>query len=174
MNYFNQESARLQYRKLTYADLKSWEEFFVDNDRIHFLGLNPKKSKEELSKESIDRQIVRYKDDKNGLLAVIEKSSGELIGLSGLLTREIEGKIEYEIGYSLKSRFWKHGFATEAAKQMKKFGLEAKIAKRFISIIHKDNIDSFAVAERNRMFPYLEITFMGIEVIVFSTSPISE
>jgi ribosomal-protein-alanine N-acetyltransferase len=169
MDYFHQESERLIYRKLTYDDQKSWEEFFVNNDRIHFLGLDPTKSKEELSKETMDKQLSRYKEDGNGLLAVIEKVSGNLIGLCGILTREIKEKKEYEIGYSIKPAYWKKGYATEAAKQMKDFGLKTKLSNRFISIIHKDNEDSFAVARKNGMNPYLVTKFMNMDVVIYAS-----
>ncbi len=169
MNYFKQESERLSFRRLTYEDLKSWEDFFVNNDRVHFLGLDPTKSKEELSKETIDRQLLRYEEDGNGLLAVIEKTSKNLIGLCGIISREIDENKEYEIGYSFKQKYWKKGYATEAAKQMKKFGIETKLSNRFISIIHRENIDSFSVAERNGMVRTLDTEFMGMKVYVYAT-----
>mgnify|MGYP003667136802 CR=1 FL=1 len=169
MNYFNQESERLTFRGLTFEDTKSWEEFFVNNDRIHFLGLDPKKDKMELAIETIERQLQRYNEDKNGLLAVIEKTSGDLIGLTGIITRKIEDKVEFEIGYSFKAKYWGKGYATEAAQQIKKFGIETKIANRFISIIHKDNTSSFRVAERNGMKPILKTEFMGMNVVVYGT-----
>lgn len=40
MNYFNQESDRLVYRKLTIGDVGSWSEFFADNDRLSYLGID--------------------------------------------------------------------------------------------------------------------------------------
>lgn len=169
MDYFNQESERLSYRKLTYDDAKSWEEFFVNNNRIHFLGLDPKRPKEELAKETIARQLKRYEEDKIGLLAVIEKKSGDLIGLTGLISREVENKKEIEIGYSFKAKYWGNGYATEAAQSMKTFGLNNEIAKRFISIIHKDNTTSFRVAERNGMKPIIETNFMGMDVIIYGS-----
>ena len=41
MDYFNQESKRLIYRKLVEGDLESWTEFFIDNDRLPYLGMDP-------------------------------------------------------------------------------------------------------------------------------------
>lgn len=43
MDYFNQESDRLKYRKLTLEDIPSWVEFFVDNDHLKYLGMDLKK-----------------------------------------------------------------------------------------------------------------------------------
>ena len=40
MNYFKQESERLTYRALTENDIDSWTEFFENNDRLIFLGID--------------------------------------------------------------------------------------------------------------------------------------
>jgi [ribosomal protein S5]-alanine N-acetyltransferase len=161
MNYFQQVSERLIFRKLTHADIPTWQSFFVGNDRLVFLGIDATQSHKVLAKEWIDRQLQRYAEEGTGLLAVIEKSSGELIGMCGILKREIEEELEYEIAYSFLPKFWKKGYATEAAKQMKKFGAETELSNRFISIIHKDNTDSIAVAQRNGMQPVQATPFHG-------------
>ncbi|MFA7274295.1 MAG: GNAT family N-acetyltransferase [Crocinitomicaceae bacterium] len=169
MNYFQQESERLIFRKITQADIPTWQTFFVGNDRLRFLGIDTTKSHKVLAKEWINRQLERYEEEGTGLLAVIEKSSGELIGMCGILKREIEEELEYEIAYSFLSKYWKKGYATEAAQQMKKFGSETELSNRFISIIHKENADSIAVAQRNGMKPLQTANFMGMEVIIFGT-----
>ncbi|MFT5832731.1 MAG: ribosomal-protein-alanine N-acetyltransferase, partial [Cognaticolwellia sp.] len=38
MDYFNQESERLRFRKLTTDDIPRWLEFFKNNDNLKFLG----------------------------------------------------------------------------------------------------------------------------------------
>ncbi len=167
--YFQQESERLYYRKLTIEDISTWTEFFVDNDRIHFLGLDPTKPPKELATLWMNMQLERYAEGKRAMLAAIEKKSGAFIGQCGLLAREMEGKPEVEIAYSLKPKFWKQGYGTEMAQQMRKFGRENQLAPRFISIIHKENHDSMHVAEKNGMQVLFESKFMGMEVYVYGT-----
>ena len=169
-SYFIQESERLTYRKVTMDDLESWSEFFVDNDRLHFLGIDTTKSKEILAKEWVDKQSERYDTEGLGLLAVIEKESNQLIGTCGLLSRVINNKHELEIGYSFKPEFWGKGYATEAANQMRIFGFKNKMASRFISIIHKDNLGSMKVAIRNKMTPLFNYSFLGMDVIIHGTT----
>ena len=166
-SYFNQESERLIYRKLTENDIESWTEFFVNNDRLNFLGIDEKRSRNSLASEWIHRQLERYDQDGFGHLALIKKISGEFIGLAGILSREIGGNHELEIGYSLKPTFWKKGYGSEAAIQIKKFGIENNISNRFISIIHKENIDSINVAKKNNMIALYESNYLGMDVIVF-------
>lgn len=168
MDYFSQESERLKFRKITEKDIPSWVEFFVDNDRLHFLGITDwSKSKEVLAKEWIMAQLDRYEKEGLGHLAVEIKESGEFIGMGGILTRELNGKKEYEVSYSLKPTFWKKGYGTEIAKQMKKYGVKNIKTDRFISIIETENIDSIHIAEKNGMSALFNTEFLSMKVIVY-------
>jgi RimJ/RimL family protein N-acetyltransferase len=167
--YFEQESERLIFRKLTPNDIKSWEDFFDNNNRLHFLGIDTSKTKEELAKTWIKRQFERYRDEGLGLLATIEKNSGLFIGMVGIIPREIDGNPEFEIAYSLKPLFWRKGYGTEMATQMKSFGRENGISKDFISIIHKENYDSRNVASKNGMTILKETTFLDMDVFIYGT-----
>lgn len=169
-SYFNQESDRLIFRKLTKDDIPNWAEFFVDNPNMPYLGSDFPEDTLEASKDWIERQIQRYEEFGCGHLGVIEKASGKLIGMCGLLSREIEGENEYEVAYSLKPAYWRKGFGSEMAQQIKKFGIENKLAKRFISMIHKDNIGSIKVAENNGMAYLFDSEYMGMPVLVYGTT----
>jgi RimJ/RimL family protein N-acetyltransferase len=168
MDYFNQESDRLRFRKLTEEDIPSWVDFFVNNDRLRFLGITDwSKSKETLAEDWIRKQLDRYEQEGFGHLAVELKESGEFIGMGGILPRELKGKTEYEISYSLKPPFWKKGYGTEMAKQMKRFGLKNIDSNRFISIIEVENVDSIHVAKKNGMSALFNTEFLGMDVVVY-------
>lgn len=167
MTYFNQQSERLIYRKLTVDDIPSWLEFFENNDRLHFLGIDLTKTNEQHAEDWITRQLKRYELQGLGFLAVVSKESGKLIGLGGILPRELNGSDEYEIAYSLIPKYWGKGYATEIAVQMKNFGFAAINTKRFISIIDLENIDSANVAIKNGMNILFKTDYQGMEVNVF-------
>lgn len=167
MNYYSQETERLFLRKLTEADIETWAEFFVDNPDGRFVAVDFSLDKLSSSKFWIDKQLERYANNQFGLLAAIDKASGNFIGMGGILTRELNGKAEFEIGYSLLPAFWGKGYATEIAVQMKRFGLANNISDKFISIIHKENEASMNVARKNGMTNLRESTFLGMEVFVF-------
>lgn len=167
MEYFNQESERLKYRKLTEKDIPSWVEFFVNNDRLHFLGFDLKKSKETLAEQWIKAQFQRYDTQGLGHLAIELKKSGDFIGMGGILPREINGHNEYEIAYSLKPKFWGNGYATEIAKTMKDFGSRIMDINRFISIIEIANIESAKVAKKNGMDILYNTEYLGMKVNVY-------
>lgn len=166
-DYFSQQSARLTFRALSEDDINSWLEFFTGNDRLAFLGIDVNKDYRQLATEWILKQLERYETDGFGHLAVIEKSSGDFIGMGGILVRELDGEKVFEIAYSLKPAYWNQGFGTEIAQQLKQFGLENQICTNFISIIHKQNEASMHVARKNGMKILRETNFMGMKVFIF-------
>ncbi len=167
MNYFEQESKRLRFRKLTTEDIPAWQEFFVNNDRLKFLGIDVSKPAEELAEGWISKQLIRYETEGLGFLAVEIKDSGVFIGLGGILPRELNGREEYEIAYSLIPAFWGKGYGTEIARKMKSFGKQYISTDRFISIIDVDNTDSIKVAVKNGMQVLFRTKFLGMEVDVY-------
>lgn len=169
MNYFNQQSKRLIFRPLTEDDIPKWESFFINNDRLKFLGLDLTKSPEEHSNEWIQKQSERYQKDGLGYLAAVTKDTNEFIGCGGILKKDFEGEIEYEIAYSLLPQFWGNGYATEIAIQLKEYCKSNINSERIISIIAIENFDSKKVAIKNGMESLFETTYKKMEVEVFGT-----
>ncbi len=166
-DYFNQESERLKFRKLTSEDISSWIEFFSNNKHLKYLGIDLQKEPKNLATDWIQAQLKRYEDNGLGHLAIELKESQELIGMGGILSRELHGKQEYEIAYSLKPNYWGKGYATEIAVQMKKFGQNYINTQRLISIIHVENSESSKVAIKNQMEILFQTEFLGMKVDVY-------
>ena len=170
MDYFNQESERLIYRRLTEEDIPSWIEFFVDNDRLHFMGIDTNANKEDIAEEWINAQMHRNETQGLGHLAVITKDEGVFIGLGGILPRDLTGQKEYEVSYSLKPKYWGQGYGTEIAKTMKAYGTGNIETNRFISIIEITNTPSANVAKKNGMKILFKTEFRGMKVHVFGVN----
>jgi len=167
MDYFNQESERLTYRRLEESDRGSWAEFFNNNPNIPYLGIPDDMPLEAMLDKWFGMQFERYNENGFGMLAAISKVTGELIGQTGILKKEINGQTEYEIAYSLKPKFWRQGYASEMSQTMKRFFIEHKINTRVISIIHKDNIGSVKVAQRNGMAHLFDVEYSGMDCFVY-------
>jgi ribosomal-protein-alanine N-acetyltransferase len=170
MDYFNQETDRLILRKLTLEDIPSWMEFFEGNDFLHFVGINPEQPHHEVAIGWISRQLERYEESDLGMLAIVEKDSGQLVGLSGIIPREVDNENYYEIAYSFKPKVWGKGYATEAASMLKEFGFDSGLSDQFISIIDLDNFASQAVARKNGMEILRKTNYMDMEVFIFAVS----
>ncbi|MFT4526882.1 MAG: ribosomal-protein-alanine N-acetyltransferase [Bacteroidia bacterium] len=167
MDYYSQETERLILRKLTEEDIETWAEFFVDNPNARFIGMSLDEDKRVLAKTWIEKQLKRYADNQFGQLAAIDKTTGNFVGLGGILTRELSGKSEFEISYSMLPKYWGKGYATELAVGMKRYGLANNVSDKFISIIHKENEGSMNVARKNGMTNLYETTFYEMPVFVF-------
>ena len=72
---------------------------------------------------------------------------GEVIGSIGLFDIDHESET-CEIGYSVGSKWWGHGFATEAAKAVVNFALLRMFAHRVQATYHPENIASKRVLEK--------------------------
>lgn len=95
------------------------------------------------------------------------KTTGNLIGLCGLLIQTVGGIQELEIGYSVLPQYWYKGYATEAAKKCREFAFGNKLAESLISIIHIDNIPSQRVAIKNGMYLDKTTTYTNNQVHIF-------
>ena len=116
---YNRETERLILRELRGSDLDGMFELDSDAEVHRYLGNKPVKTKAE-SKIIIADIMKQYSERGIGRWAVIEKSTGEFIGWSGIkLSTEykMNGFAKYhDVGYRLLKRHWDKGFATESGK----------------------------------------------------------
>lgn len=118
--------------------------------------------------EWIVRNRRRYADHGHGLWALTLKLSGELIGDCGLTVQHVDGVDEVEIGYHVRRDLWGRGLATEAARACRDYGFARLAAERLISLIRPENEPSRRVAEKNGMRIWNEITWHGLQHLVYA------
>ena len=165
--YYSQQSARLEYRPFHQSDIHLWKSFFVDNPTERFLG--PPQlhlSDEEKANNWIGRQIMRQESGEFGQLAVILKENNRLIGVGGIIMRDLDGNQEFEITYSLLPEAWGNGYATEIAVHFKNYVFANIDTPSAISIIHTENEASINVARKNGMEISAESNFMEMPIYV--------
>ncbi len=115
------ETERLILREVLDSDLESFFELDSDPEVHRYLGNKPVKSIDE-SQKMIDGIRQQYVERGIGRWVVIEKSSGNFIGWSGLrLYTEQDGPFNgmtnfHDVGYRLLPRYWGKGYATESGK----------------------------------------------------------
>jgi [ribosomal protein S5]-alanine N-acetyltransferase len=158
---------RLYMRPLKVSDSGAWEDFFVNNESLGFFAFDPALSPSQKAKDWIESQLLRYKEGRYGLMALLDKRTGELVGQCGLLLQEIDGKEELEIGYHVLPRHWGKGFATEAALFFKEFAFQHRLADSVISIIHIHNVRSQKVAQKNGMESTVRTKFRNLPVYIY-------
>lgn len=163
------ETKRLTSRKLTKDDIETWLEFLQGEDSLQFLPFSGPTHED--SRKWIEKQMDRYKKNGYGMMALIHKETGEMVGQCGILVQDIEGKIETEVAYHIIPRFRGQGYATEAAVSFKEYIFEKGISDSVISLIHVDNVKSQRVADKNGMkrdFITKRLSYMdGIPLYVY-------
>lgn len=160
------ESDRLRFRKVEPSDFALWLPFHQDPRTSEFWEGLPS-DPEEACQQDLNRTLFRYAHNLGGKMALISKATNEFIGQSGLLVQDVDGHHELEIAYSLLPKFWKQGYALEAARSCKAFAQENKLADSLISIIHEDNIPSQRVALKNGMQLDFATEYHGNPVHIF-------
>ncbi|HEY4677839.1 MAG TPA: GNAT family N-acetyltransferase [Candidatus Angelobacter sp.] len=118
--------------------------------------------------EWIGKNIARYQRDGYGLWAMMLKSSGEVIGDCGCVLQEVEDRNEVEVGYHVRRDLWGNGYATEAAKACMEYAFAKLGARRVISMIRPENLQSRRVAEKNGMSCEKTIFWRGYDHCIYA------
>lgn len=168
------ETERLILREVSDDDLESIFEL-DSNPEVHkYLGNKPITKKEQ-AQTYIDSIKSQYIERGIGRFAVIEKSSGEFIGWSGLKfnTGEKESfgnkKDFYDIGYRLIERFWGKGYAYESALAILDFGFKELKLETIVGTAETENIASNKILKKiglqyTETFPYENIMLHWYEL----------
>ena len=146
---------RLLLREMTEQDIPDLEEILLDPEVTYAY---PRPFTEEGVRAWLARQQQRYRQDGFGLWAVVLRSTGEMVGQAGLTWQDCEGRPVLEVGYLLKKRFWRRGYASEAARACRDYAFQTLGAEKVSSIIKTDNLASIRVAQRNGMVREKEFT----------------
>ncbi|WP_179344890.1 GNAT family N-acetyltransferase [Winogradskyella ursingii] len=143
------ETKRLILRPIKKNDAKDFFEL-DSNPEVHiYLGKKPVKTIEE-SQKMIDDILQQYKEFGIGRLAMINKTTNEFIGWSGLkYERNLRKEFNYyDVGYRLKEQFWGKGYATEAALASINFGFNDLKLKEIGAAAELDHIASNTILNK--------------------------
>lgn len=169
-NYLSgHQTDRLQIRSLTVEHTASWIDFLKMEETTRFFPEQLRTQADSEGPAWIKRQQERYATGQFGLQA-LHLHDGTFIGQCGLLTQEAEGEQLLEIGYHLFPAYWGKGYATEAAIYFREFALHEQIAPFVVSMIHRDNTNSQAVAGRNGMNPWKSLEWRDMPIVIYRYS----
>ena len=142
------ETSRLILRELRRDDFADLYEILSDEETMkHY----PHPFDEEKVRNWIEWNIDNYATYGFGLWAVILEASGEFIGDCGITMQNIRGNMEPEIGYHIKRKYQKQGYATEAAAACMKYAFKELNLSRVFSYMKYTNEASARTAMKNGM-----------------------
>lgn len=96
----------------------------------------------------IAKSKANFNESGTGMFAVLLKDTKEFIGQCGIQFIKIDGVLLPEIGYHIHQKYWKKGYATEAAKACLAYGFNKLNLREIFIHTYIKNIPSQRVAEK--------------------------
>lgn len=149
---------RLILRPVHPEDLDAYAGIYADPEVVRLIGGGGASSRDETA-EWLERTIRRNELDGWDMRSVLRVKDGALLGRCGIAVRELEGRIEREVGYVLGREYWGRGYATEAATAMRDHALGSLGLHRLIALIDHGNEASRRVAGKLGMAYERDIGF---------------
>lgn len=140
------ETERLLLRRWEPTDFDVYAAMYAEAEVMRFLAADGRPMSRFDAWRSLSTQVGHWYLRGFGMFAVVERASGNLIGRIG--PWQPEGWPDFEIGWTLRSAYWGHGYATEAVKSCITYSFTELGRSHLISVIDPDNIRSIRVAER--------------------------
>jgi ribosomal-protein-alanine N-acetyltransferase len=155
------ETERLFLRYMHSEDIPALVNLWTDVDVTRYLGgpRDVETLKKDLS-ETADNLLA----EQFILWPLIEKASGQVIGQSGLLEKEVDGLTEYEMVYVLAKSAWGKGYATEIGRALCSYAYHVRNLNRLIALVEPENRASERVAKKIGMHLEKEIAQPGGEM----------
>ncbi|RKN22269.1 N-acetyltransferase [Micromonospora musae] len=140
---------RLTLRGLREHDLDAIASLNADPEVMRYIRDGSVRDRDQ-SAEALRKMIRDWETQGFGLFAVELREGGAWAGWVGLAVPEFLPEVlpTVEIGWRLDRRFWGHGYATEAATAVLRFGFNVCDLDRIVSIRHVENTRSKRVMEK--------------------------
>ena len=142
------ETPRLILREYSRDDFDALYEIMSDPETMQHY---PAPFDEGRTRRWIEWNLENYQKYGWGLWAVILKETGEFIGDCGITLQDIDGQLLPEIGYHIHKKYWRRGFAKEAARSVRDWVFENTNYDAIYSYMKYTNIASYSTALANGM-----------------------
>ena len=137
------ETKRLILRQFTNDDFFELKKILSDEETMKYY---PKPYDDSMVQRWIEWNLDNYQKYGFGLWAICLKESGQFVGDCGLTMQNIDGEILPEIGYYINKRYWRRGYAKEAATAVRNWAFSNTKFDKLFSYMIKDNIPSSSTA----------------------------
>lgn len=144
------ETDQLGLRELSMDDFEALHAMLSDPETMAYY---PAPFDEAKTKRWIEWSLDNYEKYSFGLWALILKETGEFIGDCGITMQNIhgDGVMLPEIGFHVDKRFWRKGYASEAAKACLKYAFENAGFDEVFCYQNSSNLPSRKTAEKMGM-----------------------
>ena len=140
------ETPHLLLRRFTLDDAAAYWPLVSLPELLRYTGEQARTSLEEVRQVLLTRPLNDYQVHGYGRMACIEKSSGRLVGFSGL--KFLADLQEVDVGYRFLPECWGKGYATESARALMAQGRAEFGIERIIGLVQPANGASSRVLEK--------------------------
>jgi RimJ/RimL family protein N-acetyltransferase len=137
------ETERLFLRNYTMNDFDALYEIMSDAETMQHY---PAPFDATRTRRWIEWNLENYKQYGFGLWAIVLKETKEFIGDCGITIQNIDGKMLPEIGYHIHKKYWRQGFAKEAAQTVRDWVFQNTHYDTIYSYMKYTNIASYSTA----------------------------
>ena len=142
------ETERLLLREYVIEDFDALYEILSDEETMRHY---PAPFDADRVRRWITWNLDNYQKYGFGLWAVVLKETGKLIGDCGVSMQNIDGELLPEIGYHIHKKYWRRGFAKEAARAVRDWVFSNTEYDEIYSYMKYTNIASYSTALANGM-----------------------
>lgn len=142
----NLETERLNLRNLNESDAPFILGLLNEPSFIRFIGDKGVRTLDDAREYLLNGPIASYDTNGFGLYLVTLKSTGESMGMCGLIKRD--SLPDPDIGFAFVPGFWNQGFAHEAASAVMIYAKDVLKLPRILAITDKDNDASGRLLEK--------------------------
>ncbi len=140
------ETGRLTLRRFTMADAAFVVELLNEASFLRYIGDKGVRTEADARRYLETGPLASYARHGFGLLQVGLKESGEPVGMCGLLKRDwLE---DVDVGFALLPRFWRKGYAFEAASAVLGHARDGLGLRRVVAITSPDNAASIGLLDK--------------------------
>lgn len=141
------ETERIFLRKFCMEDLADVHSYCSDPKIDRFVTWEAHRTEED-TKKFLNRMLERYKLGEPSDWAIMEKSSGRIIGSIGLIMVD-EANASCTIGFALGTAYWNKGYMSEVLGRVVRYLFEECGVNRIQACCCEENVASAHVLEKN-------------------------
>lgn len=140
------QTEHLYLRRFTLDDAEEYWPLVSLPEILKYTGEQPPAKLEDVREILLTRPLKDYSVHGFGRMACIEKSTGRLVGFSGL--KHLDDLDEVDIGYRFLPECWGKGYATESSRLLMRQGSSEFGIRRIVGLVHPENVASKKVLEK--------------------------
>lgn len=140
------ETERLRLRRIERLDGAFLLELMTDPDFILYVADRGLRTSADAERYIAERMLPSFEQFGFGFYVLELKDGGTPVGICGLIKRETLEDVD--IGFSILRRFWRNGYAYEAAAAVLDYGRKALGLPRIVGLAAADNAKSIRLLEK--------------------------